>query len=97
MITITGINLTDDISQEQLSLFGADIDEKDRCEKMELTMDQVRRKYGSHSIGFASVINNDLGIEFKGDGDGPAGRKDIGGGSHGLRHVSPCIISLINI
>ena len=34
-------------------------------------MDQVRRKYGSHSIGFASVINNDLGIEFKGDGDGP--------------------------
>ena len=77
MITITGINLTDDISQEQLSLFGADIDEKDRCEKMELTMDQVRRKYGSHSIGFASVINNDLGIEFKGDGDGPAGRKDI--------------------
>ncbi len=28
MITITGINLTDDISQEQLSLFGADIGEK---------------------------------------------------------------------
>ena len=47
MITITGIDLTGDISQEQLSLFGADIGEKDRCEKMELTMDQVRRKYGS--------------------------------------------------
>ncbi len=38
-------------------------------------MDQVRRKYGSHSIGFASVINNDLGIEFKGDGDGPQEEK----------------------
>lgn len=77
MLTITGINLTDDIQQEQLSLFGENIESKDRSEKVELTMDEVRKKYGTNAIGFASVINNDLGIDIKGDGDGPAGRKDI--------------------
>ena len=40
-------------------------------------MDKVREKFGNGAIGFASVVNNDLGIQFKGDGDGPAGRKDI--------------------
>lgn len=77
MLTITGINLTDNVKQEQLSLFDGDIDAKDRLEKVEFTMDEVRKKYGSTAIGFASVINNDLGIEIKGDGDGPAGRKDL--------------------
>lgn len=77
MLTITGISLTDDTKQEQLSMFGENIEEKERSEKVELTMDRVREKYGSHAIGFASVINNDLGIELKGDGDGPSGRKDI--------------------
>ena len=77
MLTITGINLTDDLSQEQLTMFGDDIKKKERNEKVELTMDKVREKFGSGAIGFASVVNNDLGIQFKGDGDGPAGRKDI--------------------
>ncbi len=77
MLTITAINLTDDLNQEQLSLFGENIESKFLNEKVELTMDEVRKKYGSHAIGFASVINNDLGIDIKSDGDGPAGRKDI--------------------
>lgn len=76
MLTITGINLTDDLAQEQLSLFGNDIKTKEKSEKAELTMDEIRKKYGNNAIGFASVINNDLGITLKGDGDGPAGRKD---------------------
>ncbi len=75
MLTITGINLTTEISQEQLSLFGSDIKTKERMEKMELTMDEVRKKYGKHAIGFASVMSNDLGIEIKDTGDGPAGKK----------------------
>ena len=76
MLTLTGINLTDELEQEQLSLFGGDVKTREKSEKVELTMDEVRKKYGSDAIGFASVINNDLGIEIKGDGDGPAGRKD---------------------
>lgn len=75
MLTITGINLTEQVSQEQLSLFGTDIETKEKIEKMELTMDEVRQKYGSHAIGFASVMSNDLGIDVKDTGDGPAGRK----------------------
>lgn len=77
MLTITGINLTDDLAQEQLTMFGDDAEKKERNEKVELTMDKVREKFGNGAIGFASVVNNDLGIQFKGDGDGPAGRKDI--------------------
>lgn len=60
MLTITGINLTDDLSQEQLSLFDSDPFEKEKTEKMELTMDEVRKKYGTDAIGFASAIKNDI-------------------------------------
>ena len=68
MLTITGINLTDQVFQEQLSLFGTDIEARDKAEKMELALDEVRKKYGVHTIGFASVMSNDLGIELKDPG-----------------------------
>lgn len=77
LLTITGINLTDNLGEEQLNFFAADTKTKERIEKAELAMDEVRKKYGSSAIGFASVINNDLGIEIKRDGDDPAGKKDI--------------------
>ena len=67
-LTITGINLTDQVFQEQLSLFGTDIKARDKAEKMELALDEVRKKYGVHTIGFASVMSNDLGIELKDPG-----------------------------
>lgn len=76
MLTITGINLTDETDQEQLSFFGNDLKHREQTEKAEMTMDLIRKKYGTASIGFASVINNDLGITIKGDGDGPSGRRD---------------------
>lgn len=74
MLTITGINLTDQVSQEQLSLFSADIKTKEKAEKIELTMDEVRKKYGSSSIGFASVMSNDIGIDIKDTSDQLPGR-----------------------
>ena len=74
MLTITGINLTDEIHQEQLNLFDSDPREKERSEKAELTMDQVRKKYGMDSIGFASVMSNDLGIQIKKGGNGPSSK-----------------------
>ena len=67
MLTITGINLTDDVEQEQLSLFGDDPIKKERTEKVEFTMDAVRQKFGTDSIGFASVMSNDLGIRIRSD------------------------------
>ena len=67
MLTITGINLTDELNQEQLSLFDENIDKKDKMEKVEFTMDEVRKKYGTDIIGFASVLNNDLGLSIKRD------------------------------
>ncbi len=76
MLTITAINLTDELDQEQLSLFDEDLDKKDKTEKVEFTLDEVRKKYGNDMIGFASVMGNDLGLRIKGDGDGPAGKKD---------------------
>lgn len=60
MLTITGINLTDQLDQEQLCLFDADIHQKDKAEKVEFTMDEVRKKYGTDAIGFASAIKNDI-------------------------------------
>ncbi len=65
MLTITAINLTDQLFQEQLSLFGADSSKREKAEKMELAMDEVRKKYGSGTIGFASVMSNDLGLGEK--------------------------------
>ena len=60
MLTITGINLTDELDQEQLSLFDEDPAKKQKSEKVELTMDEVRKKYGTDAIGFASAIKNDI-------------------------------------
>ena len=65
MLTITAINLTDQLFQEQLSLFGSDSSKREKAEKMELAMDEVRKKYGSGTIGFASVMSNDLGLGEK--------------------------------
>lgn len=62
LITITGIYLTDEDESTQLSLFGGDEDSRIKGEALDHTMDLVREKYGLSSIGFASVLDNDLGV-----------------------------------
>lgn len=66
MLTITGINLTDEIFDEQLSIFGGDSESRKKGEQIERTMDEVRKKYGSSAIGFATVIDNDIGAFVRG-------------------------------
>ena len=66
MLTITGINLTDEFFNEQLSLFEGDSISRKKGEQIERTMDEVRRKYGNSSIGFATVIDNDIGAFVRG-------------------------------
>lgn len=62
LITITGIYLTDEDESTQLSLFGGDESSRIKGEALDHTMDLVREKYGLSSIGFASVLDNDLGV-----------------------------------
>lgn len=67
LITVTGINLTDEICDEQLSMFSLGSDEHDRSEKLGHAMDEVRKKYGSAAIGFAAVLDNDIGVRVRDD------------------------------
>lgn len=62
MITITAINLTNEVNEEQISIFSDNIEEKYKSEQVEFMLDEIRKKYGDDSIGFASVVKNDLGI-----------------------------------
>ncbi|MDR1928296.1 MAG: DNA polymerase IV [Oscillospiraceae bacterium] len=64
MLTITAGNLVpEDEAVEQLSLFGEASDAKaKKTEKLEQAMDQIRGKYGKHSIQPGVILGNDLGI-----------------------------------
>ena len=76
MLTITGINLTDEFFDEQLSLFGVSSDDRQKGEQIERTMDEVRKKYGSSSIGFAVVLDNDIGAYVRGYAEEEADNDD---------------------
>lgn len=60
LLTITAINLTDESADEQISLFDAPPADREKGESIEKTMDDIRRKFGSSSITFGQMIDNDL-------------------------------------
>lgn len=71
LITLTAINLSDEGANEdsetQLSFFEDDSKERAQKEKkqsIEKAMDDIREKFGSDSIAFGQIINNDIGIDF---------------------------------
>lgn len=64
MLTITGSNLIpDDVPCEQLSLFQSGSTEREKQEQLETALDAIRLKYGSGSVAFGGILNNDIGIE----------------------------------
>ena len=64
MLSVTGLNLTHGEEGEQLSLFGgAAPAAREKRERLEAAMDQIRRRYGKGSLRPAGVIGNDLGLE----------------------------------
>lgn len=67
MITVTATNFLQEGSGGQLSLF--DDDEQDRRDKkrecLEKTIDKIRSAYGKDSIVSASIIDNDIGINYR--------------------------------
>ncbi len=64
MLTVTAINLCDEMVEEQISLFSADNQNHQQGEKIERTMDDIRSRFGSAAITFAGVLGNDLGVDI---------------------------------
>lgn len=48
---------------EQLSLFRPGIEKEERRERLEKAVDEIRQRMGGNAISFASVVNNDIGID----------------------------------
>lgn len=63
MLTITAINLCDENQAQQISLFNDENVFGEKEEKLERTMDDIRKKFGSSAISFGSVIDNDIGLD----------------------------------
>lgn len=63
MLTITGINLCDEDTEEQLSLFGTDTASREKTENLERAMDSIRARYGKSSITFGKFKTDELGID----------------------------------
>lgn len=63
MLTVTALRLIPESSAaEQLSLFG-DAEDREKEERLEKALDDIREKFGKGSILPGSVLDNDLGID----------------------------------
>ena len=65
LLTITGINLSDEEDDEQISLFQALDHKLQDAEKLERTLDKIRNKYGVGAINYGQVLKNDIGIDLE--------------------------------
>ena len=66
MLTVTAQQLSSSPGGEQLSLFDEDISgRRERRQRLEGAMDDIRRRYGDGAVRAASVIGNTLGIPDK--------------------------------
>ncbi len=68
LITITGINLTDNSDPHQLNIFAFG-EEQQKYDALGKTMDAIRGKFGDSSITYGRIIDNDLGINIHIDDD----------------------------
>ncbi|MFV0518009.1 MAG: DNA polymerase IV [Aminipila sp.] len=64
LLTVTGINLIDENSEEQLNFFSNEHSDRKKNSDLDKTIDAIRNKYGGNSIFFGGIINNDLGIDL---------------------------------
>ncbi len=63
MLTVTAINLCPEDQAQQLSFFSSENFQNETGEKMERTMDDIRKKFGRNAITFGRIIKNDIGLE----------------------------------
>ena len=79
MITLTAAGLVEEGSGQQLSLFDPGEDpRRQRRDRLERALDQVRSKYGRDAVAMGSAVHNDIGLddpssgeESRPDTDGP--------------------------
>lgn len=64
LLTITGINLSDENEAEQLSFFSADTENRGKTESVERLMDSIRSRFGAGSIRYGRTVNNDIGMDL---------------------------------
>ncbi len=81
LLTVTAIYLAKEDAPEQVSIFDmAEMSSPEpknnsnsvnsnsvQEEKIERTMDAIRKKYGTKSIGYAHSLGNDLGLSRRGE------------------------------
>ncbi len=67
LLTVTAISLCEETAEEQLNFLAGDAEARERAERMEQAMDEVRKKYGTAAIGFGAVMQNDIGAAVRGD------------------------------
>ncbi|MBR5001631.1 MAG: DNA polymerase IV [Firmicutes bacterium] len=65
LLTVTGINLRSENEAVQLSLFDTVDQRREKNEKMERTMDSIRRKFGGGAITYGGLMRNDIGIDIE--------------------------------
>lgn len=66
MLTITAQKLTPEhLAVEQTSLFDENRTQREKRERLEKTVDNIREKFGHSSVLPGSVVGNDLGIDEK--------------------------------
>ena len=63
-LTVTGFDVSESSVKNQLSLFEDEDKTKQRHEKLESAVNNVRHNFGKSSVVYASIIDNDLGIIF---------------------------------
>jgi DNA polymerase-4 len=65
-ITITGADLVAENGSGQLSLFAdAHGSRREKAEKIERSMDNIRGRFGKSAISSAATVGNDLGIRIQ--------------------------------
>ena len=66
LITVTGINISEGLPEEQLSLFApAQEEEKKKNEAVDAALDSIRGKFGKYAIMYGGTLGNDLGISYQ--------------------------------
>lgn len=65
LLTITAINLCEEDEDIQLSFFDNFSAQKEKSEKVERTIDDIRAKFGNDSITFGRILKNDIGLSKK--------------------------------
>lgn len=63
-ITVTAIDLVPENSDEQLSFFGGDDQEREKSRSFERAVDDIRKKFGGSSITYGTVLGNDIGLDL---------------------------------